>query len=50
MQLIHYGKYKVREVNGEKLFHFPPEAVTGTEYYLSYNKDNGVIKAVPVIK
>jgi hypothetical protein len=48
MQLIHHGKYKVRKINDENVLHAPPEA-TG-EYYLSYNKDNGVIKYVPVMK
>jgi hypothetical protein len=50
MQLIHYGKYKVRNMGDENILHAPPEVKVGDEFYLSYNKDNGVIKFVPVMK
>jgi len=41
------GIYKAREMpNGEKVFH-APETATGN-YYLVFNKTNGVVKYVPV--
>jgi hypothetical protein len=48
MQWIHFGKYTVRKIKDENVLHAPLEA--NGEYYLSYNKDNGVIKFVPVMK